>query len=159
MSLFSFLSLLGCKPDTVAPERAGVSAALSYPVLLVGQSSLDVRDSEEALTSIPGASSLNLNERLILDSQGRLFQVTRAVPVAGQKSVLLDMGTSARRFFVEVSDRGRPAWPKIQELVLDQVRSPGGIWGGDERAIRRVRALRDPGALIEACREAWNWAR
>jgi hypothetical protein len=39
-----------------------LSAALTYPVLLIGQSSLDVRDADAALTSIPGASSLNLHD-------------------------------------------------------------------------------------------------
>ena len=157
--LLSLLSFLGCKSDAAAPVRAGVSTALAYPVLLIGQSSLDVRDSEAALTAVPGASTLNLNERRLLDSQGRLFKVTKALAVAGQRSILWDMGTNARDFFVEVSAQGRPAWLAIQELVLEQVRSPTSIWRGDERAVARVRALREVGELIEASRESWNWSR
>ena len=157
--LLSLASLLGCEPDTPLPKQPGVSIPLSYPVLLIGQSSLDVRNSEEALTSIPGASSLNLVERRILDSQGRLFDVRRALPAEGQRSIAWDMGTSARRYFVEISPPRRPAWSEVEALVLEQVRSPAGIWAGDERAVRRVRSLRDAGALIEASREAWNWAR
>ena len=128
-------------------------------MLLIGQSSLDVRDSEEALTSIPGASTLNLNERVILDAQGRLFAVTRAQPIAGEGSIVWDMGTSARRYFVEVAERNRPVWPEIEALVLDQVRSPISIWAGHERAVQRVRQLHDVGALIEASRESWSWAQ
>jgi len=157
--LLSLLSFFGCRPSESAPERAGVSIALAYPVLLIGQSSLDLRDSEAALTSIPGASTLNLNERVLLDSQGRLFKIIRALPVAGQRSILWDMGTSSRQFFVEVSEQARPSWPQIQDIVLQQVRSPSSIWAGDERAVARVRALRGVGELIEASRQSWNWSR
>lgn len=160
-TVLSLLSLFGCRSRDAPPPptQAGVSAPLSYPVLLIGQASVDVRDSEEALTSIPGASSLNLNERVILDGQGRLFTVTRAEPIAGQGSILRDMGTSARRYFVRVAERPRPAWSEIEALVLEQVRSPTSLWAGDERAVRRVRQLRDVGALIEASRESWRWAQ
>lgn len=157
--LLALASLLGCKPDAPPPARPGVSIPLSYPVLLIGQSSLDVRDSQEALTSIPGASSLNLVERRILDAEGRLYEVNRALLVEGQRSIVWDMGTSARHYFVEVSSPRRPAWSEIEALVLEQVRSPAGIWAGDDRAVRRVRSLRDAGALIDASRESWNWAR
>jgi hypothetical protein len=128
-------------------------------VLLVGQSSLDVRDSEQALTSITGASSLNLVERAILDSDGRLFKVTRAVPIAGQRSIMWDMGTSARRFYVEVAEQRRPSWREVQELVAAQLRSPTGVSAGDAHALARVKAMREVPELIEASREAWSWAR
>ncbi|HEX2931525.1 MAG TPA: hypothetical protein VHV54_17495 [Candidatus Binatia bacterium] len=68
------------------------------------------------------------------------------------------MGTSARRFFVEVAEQRRPSWPQIQELVLEQVRSRSSVWAGDEPAVAHVRALRGVGELIEASRESWNWA-
>jgi hypothetical protein len=136
-----------------------VSAGLRYPVLLIGQSSLDVRDSEEALTSITGASSLNLNERVILDSDGRLFEVRSAVPVAGQRSPMWDMGTSARRFAVEVSAPRQPSWADVQALVLAEVRSPRSTWKGDERAVKKVQDLTSVATLIEASRESWRWSR
>jgi len=158
-ALLSLLSLLGCKPTAAVPKQAGVSTALVYPALLIGQSSLDVRDSEDALISVPGASSLNLVERLLLDSEGRLFKVTRATVVEGSQSIMLDMGTGRRRYFVQVAEQRRPSWPQIQELVLEQVRSRSSIWAGDERAVARVRALRGVGELIEASRESWNWTR
>jgi hypothetical protein len=157
--LLSLLGLLGCRRSAPPPREAGVSRELRYPVLLVGQAALDVRDSEEALTSITGASSLNLNERAILDSDGRLFAVESAVPVAGQRSPMWDMGTSARRFAVQVSAPRRPSWPEIQDLVLAEVRSPRSTWAGDERAVRKVRSLTSVPTLIEASRESWRWSR
>ena len=84
VTMISLLSLFGCRSRQEAPTRAGVSASLTYPVLLIGQGGLDVRDSEAALTTFRGASSLNLNERQILDADGRLFPVTSAEPIAGQ---------------------------------------------------------------------------
>ncbi|HET7096798.1 MAG TPA: hypothetical protein VFJ68_05355 [Casimicrobiaceae bacterium] len=153
--------LIGCGGDdaAAAPKEAGVSIALRYPVLLIGQSSLDVRDSEQALTSIRGASSLNLNERGILDSDGRLFKVKRAVPIAGQRSILWDMGTSSRRFYVEVREERRPSWPQIQDLVVAQLQSPADASAGMKRAHERVRAMRGVPQPIEASREAWSWGR
>lgn len=132
---------------------------LQYPVLLIGQASLDVRDSETALTSIRGDSMLNLNERAILDSAGHLFAVTRAVPIAGQRSIMWDMGTSERQFGVTVDDRGVRPWAEVQALVLAEVRNPRSTWAGDERAVRRVQALKDVTSLIAASRESSKWSR
>ena len=126
-ALLSLAILPGCGGDAPPPKEPGVSIALRYPVLLIGQSHLDVSDSEVALTSIRGDSSLNLNERSIVDSDGRLFRVVRAVPIAGQRSILWDMGTSARRFYVELAEERRPSWPEIQELVFTELRSPTGV--------------------------------
>lgn len=158
-AVLSVLGLLGCRSDPALPKQAGVTQPLRYPVLLIGQGSLDVRESEEAFTSIPGSSTLNLNERRVLDSDGRLFDVVRAQAVEGQRSPMWDMGTSPRRFFVQVEERGRPTWGEVEALVLDQVHSPLSLWTGDERAVARVRALHDVAGLIDACREAWSWTR
>jgi hypothetical protein len=144
-ALFSLLSLTGCKPRSRLPEAPGVSVKLAYPVLLIGQSSVDVRDSEEALISVTGASSLNLNERIILDSDGRLYKVKHAAPVSGQSSPMWSMGTKSRLFYVEVAEQARPAWAEIQRLVLEQI--PGAP----------VREFREIKELVEASRASWNW--
>ena len=158
-ALRSLLTTAGCKASEPLPTTAGVSMALQYPVLLIGQRSLDVRDSEAKLIDVRGASSMNLNERVILDSGGRLFTVTRAVPIAGQRSIMLDMGTSPRLFAVTVKDKGVIPWRDVQSLVLAEVKDPRSTWAGDERAVRRVQALTDVKSLIEACRETWKWTR
>jgi hypothetical protein len=136
-----------------------VSAALSYPVLLIGQGSLDVRDSEEQLISITGASSLNLMERVILDSSGRLFSVVRATPEKGSTPLWRDMGTSPRRFAVTVSEQRKPSWMAVQELLLEQVKAPNSTWKGDPRAVAKVRSLRTVEEAIAASRESWSWMR
>lgn len=159
MMLASILSLLGCNPSSPAPEKAGVSLPLAYPVLLIGQGSLDVRDDKAALISIRGASSLNLVERVILDSRGDIFRVTRAEPVKGQPSPLWSMGTQSRDFAVTLAKMRRPTWPDVQQLVLEQVTSPTGVWNQSEQAVARVKALGTVTELIEAARESWNWAR
>jgi len=149
---------MGCKASgPPEPTTAGVSMALQYPVLLIGQASLDVRESEQALTSIRGDSSLNLNERVILDSAGRLFTVTRAVPIAGQRSVMWDMGTSARLYALTVEGKGDVRWRDVQNLVLAEVNRPSSTWAGDPRAVRHVQALTDARSLIAACRDTWAW--
>jgi hypothetical protein len=159
VALAALLSVVGCDSQSSPPSEPGVSRPMRYPVLLVGHASLDVRDSGLALTSIPGASTLNLNERRIVDSDGRLFRVVSARPVAGQRSIAWDMGTSTRRFHVEVADHGRPAWAEIQALVIAEVRQPASLWAGDPRAVARVQACRDASELIATSRESWNWAR
>jgi len=69
------------------------------------------------------------------------------------------MGTSRRRYFVEVAEQNRPSWQQNQELALEQVRSSSSVWTGDARAVARVRALRGVENLIDASRESWNWTR
>jgi hypothetical protein len=130
---------------------------LAYPVLLIGQNSVDVRDSENGLMSIRGASSLNLNERRVLDSQGRLYRVKSAAPIAGQRSPMWSMGAEDRLYYVELVEQSRPSWTKIQELVLEQVLSPSSTWNGDPRAVARVRSFHGVQELIAGSRESWNW--
>jgi hypothetical protein len=159
-AVLGLLTTFGCKTsEPPPPATPGVSMALQYPVLLIGQGSLDVRDSAAALTSIRGASSLNLNERVILDSAGRLFTVTRAEPIAGQGSVMWDMGTSQRLYAVTVAPRDDAQWRDVQDLVVAEVKKPTSLWAGDQRAVRRVQALPDARSLIEACRDTGAWTR
>ena len=137
----------------------GVSEALRYPVLLIGQNALDVRDSEEELITTYGYASLNFVERVILDSDGRLFEVTDAVPEPGGKSWILDMGTSPRRYAVTLREKRRSEWPKVRQLLLDQVKAPNSFWEGDAKAVAKVESLNSVAEAIEACRTSWEWRR
>lgn len=161
-ALFSLLPLKGCKPAT-PPAVPGVSIALRYPVLLIGQRTFDVRESEASLINVPGASSLSLKERLILDSDGRLFEVVSAVPEKGSKPIMLDMGTGQRRFEVVLREKKKPAFSKIQELALSQINAPNSIWSHDPedaaKAVAKVRSLRTVEELIAECGAYWNWIR
>jgi len=162
-ALFSLLLLKGCKPAPPPPAVAGVSIGLRYPVLLIGQNTFDVRDSEAELVNVPGASSLNLVERVILDSDGRLFEVVGARVEAGSKPVLLDMGTSRRRHEVVLREKTKPSFEEVWKLVLAEVRAPNSVWSEDPgytaKAEAAIRSVRDAGELIASCRESWNWIR
>lgn len=162
-ALFSLLLLKGCKPAPPPPAVAGVSIGLRYPVLLIGQNTFDVRDSEAELVNVPGASSLNLVERVILDSDGRLFEVVGARVEAGSKPVLLDMGTSRRRHEVVLRELRKPSFEKLQKLILAEVHAPHSYWSDEpgyaEKAEAKIRSLRTVEELIAACGEYWNWTR
>lgn len=161
-ALLSLLPLKGCKPAP-PPAVAGVSIDLRYPVLLIGQKTFDVRNSEAELINVPGASSLNLIERVILDSDGRLFEVVSARVEAGAKPVLLDMGTSRRRHEVVLRELKKPSFEKVQELALAEIRAPNSYWSDEPgyaaKAEARIRSLHNVEELIVACGEYWNWTR
>lgn len=162
-ALLSLLPLTGCKPAPQPPAVAGVSIELRYPVLLIGQKTFDRRDSEAALINVPGASGLNLVERVILDSDGRLFEVVSARAEAGSKPVLLDLGTSPRRHEVVLRERRKPSLEALQQLVLAEIHAPHSIWADDPestaRAEARIRSLRTVEELIASCGEHWKWTR
>lgn len=162
-TLLSLLPLKGCKPAPPPPAVAGVSIPLRYPVLLIGQKSFDVRDSESSLINVPGASGLNLIERVILDSDGRLFEVVSARPEAGSKPVLLDMGTGRRRHEVILRELRKPSFEKLQKLALAEIHAPHSYWSDEpgyaEKAEAKIRSLHTVGELIAACGEYWNWTR
>lgn len=162
-ALLSLLPLKGCKPAPPPPAVAGVSIALRYPVLLIGQKTFDVRESEAELINVPGASGLNLIERVILDSDGRLFEVVSARPEAGSKPVLLDMGTSPRRHEVVLRERQRPSFEQLQKLALAEIHAPHSYWSDEPgyaaKAEAKIRSLRTVEELIAACGEYWNWTR
>lgn len=162
-ALFSLLPLKGCKPAPAPPAVAGVSIELKYPVLLIGQKTFDVRESEAQLINVPGASSLNLIERVILDSDGRLFEVVGARVEAGSKPVLLDMGTSPRRHEVVLKELRKPSFEKLQKLALAEIHAPNSYWSDEPgyaaKAEAKIRSLRTVEELIAACGEYWNWTR
>lgn len=158
----AFLSLLlfkGCKPAAAPPAAPGVSIALTYPALLIGQNTFDVRDSEEDLTTTYGYSGLNFVERVILDSDGRLFEVVDAVPSERPKSWLLDLGTSPRHYAVTLREKRKPDLDRIRKLLLEQVNAPNSVWAGDTRAVAKVASLGSVAEAIEACRTSWEWMR
>jgi len=83
-----------------------------------------VRDSEEALIIVPGASSLSLSERVILESEERLFEVVGARPKKESKPILLDLGTGNRRFEVIVREKKKPRFPETRSLSSLKFKQP-----------------------------------
>lgn len=162
-ALISLLALKGCKPAPLPPAVAGVSIELKYPVLLIGQKTFDVRDSEAQLINVPGASGLNLIERVILDFDGRLFEVVSARPEEGSKPVLLDLGTSPRRHEVLLREKMKPSFAALQKRVLAEIHAPHSYWSDEPgyaaKAEAKIRSLHTVEELIAACGEYWNWTR
>ncbi len=151
------MSMIGLAGSAQPPRKVGTSVELAYPVLLIGQASLDVRESMELLTAVRGHSSLNLNERHILDSQGRLVQVKRAVLLPGQPSILSSMGNRDQLFFLELAELRRPNLERIKKLVSEQVEAPNSIHRDKARAVQEIGKLRDVKEIIKAVREPANW--
>ena len=115
------------------------------------------------MINVPGASSLSLFERVILDSDGRLFEVVSAVPVKGSKPFFLDMGTGSRLFEVVLREKKKPTFSKIQELALTQIHAPNSTRSDDPgaaaKATARIRSLQTVEELIASCGEYWSWIR
>jgi hypothetical protein len=104
-----------------------------------------------------------LIERVLLDSDGRLFEVVSARPEAGSKPVLLDLGTSPRKHEVILRELRKPTFEKIQNLVLAEIHAPHSYWSDEPgyagKAEAKIRSLHTVGELIAACGEYWNWTR
>ena len=149
--------------DYQAPDAASIRSGNHLSIPGDREAGTETSASSESRTSnddcpINSASSVNLVERLLLDSQGRLFKATSATVVKGLQSIILDVGTSRRRYSFEVAEQYRPSWQQIQELALEQVRSSSSVWAGDARAVAacaRCAALK----LNRTSRESWNWTR
>lgn len=157
---FALIAALGgCRRSPEPATDPGTSHPLEYPVLLIGQDDLTVRDDQTALTRTTGASGLNFIERRIVDSAGVLYEVKRAVPVKGNKPLWLDMGTSHLRYFLELNRRGPASLQQVRNMVMEQVRSPRSTWNGAPAAVARVEGFKTIKELIEGSRTSWNWSR
>lgn len=157
-ALLSLFSFKGCKPASPpAAVTPGVSIEMTFPVVLIGQGSLDVKDSVGDVIGIHGSSGINLIERIVLDSDGRLFDIVDAIQEPGGKPWFLDMGTSVRRYEVILREKPRTKFPKIRELFLEQVNAPNSYWSGNPKAVAKVESLQTVAEAIEACRTPWEW--
>src|SRR5215467_10792886 len=94
--------LTGCRTKETIPASPGTSLPLSYPVILIGQNNVDVRDDLTALTSASLAGGMNFVERKIVDSAGSIYEVKKAAVVGNAKAWWRDMGTSQQRYFLEL---------------------------------------------------------
>src|SRR5713101_3741719 len=104
----ALISLLtGCARRPAEPPKGpGVSAPLSYPVLLAGDRNLVVKDDEESLTTTTVASGLNFPQFKVIDSDGMEYSI-RKVTEFGKQSILLNMGTKQFRVFLELEGDGK----------------------------------------------------
>ena len=141
--LFSLLT--GCKPEVAeVPTKPGVSVAVRYPVVLVGQGRVVVKDNELDLTTTTVASGLNFPEFTLLDSTGARFAIGRVTDF-DRKSTILDMGTTPYRVYLPLKVEGTVGLGEAKRLVT---------WG---KSVPAVASTTSMGELIEACRRSWEW--
>jgi hypothetical protein len=137
------------------PERPGVSVQLHCPVLLANERTLAVKDNMESLTTTSAATGLNFPEYTLLDSSGTIFTVEKVTEL-GRKSVILDMGTSQFRVFLELRANGKPSLEKAKSLIKKMTFSRGQIQDieGVSQKIDSAKSFPD---LIEVSRKSWEW--
>jgi hypothetical protein len=160
--LSAIISLLtGCNksqpaaaPQTAAPPTGpGVSVVLNYPVLLIDERDVRVKDDQDQLiTTTVASGGLYYASYVFIDSAGNQYSVNGATAF-GRKSAWLDMGTSQFQAFIELTPRGKIELEKAKEMALDAIFKPGDR---DADAREAVKAKVDGAAsfpeLIEICK-------
>jgi hypothetical protein len=119
LTLGGLLSLLtSCVAKPPEPTKPGVSAQLRYPIVLVGQGRVVVKDDELSLTTTTVASGLNFPEFTLLDASGAKFSI-RKVTDFGRKSTILDMGTTPYRVFLPLKSEGTLSLAQAKALIAN----------------------------------------
>jgi len=162
--LSALVSLLtGCarKPaEPPSPKGPGVSAPLSYPVLLAGERNLVVKDDEESLTTTTVASGLNFPQFKVIDSGGTEYSIRR-VAEFGKRPIFLDMGTTPFRVFLEMRRDGKISLTNAKALVLAVALEPNGLVSGTSHgaqiATQTIQGVQSFDELIQVCRKTWEW--
>ena len=153
--------LTGCaKKEAPPPNAPGVSVSLQYPVLLIGNGNLIVKDNEEALTTTTAASGLNLPEYKAIDSTSAQYSIRKVTPF-GQESVWLNMGTKPFRLFLEMKEDRKISLEQAKTLVRGVALEPNTTTSrsphGSEIAMERIQRAQSVAELIEVCRKSWEW--
>ncbi|MEO5923184.1 MAG: hypothetical protein ABIR70_05085 [Bryobacteraceae bacterium] len=143
-ALLSLLSGCGRPPQEQAPAGPGVSAQLSFPVLLVGQHRLVVKNDELNLTNTTVASGLNFPEFTLIDSNGVKYSITKVTDF-GRPSTFFDMGTTQFRVFLQLKSGGSIGLTQARGLLTATVDSLAST-----QEIQKARTIHE---LIEACRK------
>jgi hypothetical protein len=158
----ALISLLtGCaRRPSEPPKGPGVSAPLSYPVLLAGDRNLVVNDDEESLTTTTVASGLNFPQFKVIDSDGMEYSI-RKVTEFEKQSTLLNMGTKPFRVFLEMEDDGKVSLATAKNLVLGVALDPNGLVSstphGAQIATQTIQSVQSLAELIQVCRKTWEW--
>jgi hypothetical protein len=162
--LSALLSLLtGCgrkpAPPQPLPDKPGVSIALSYPVLLVGERDLKVKNDAASLitTSVANGGEYYVAYRFI-DSAGNEYAPQKATAF-GRKSAWLDMGRTPYEVFLELKLKGRISLAKAKADALAAAIEAGpAVIGpdGKEIATANIGATNSFPELMEACRDPFR---
>jgi len=159
--LAALMSLLtGCSARSAPATAPGVSLELSYPILLVSDRNLIVKDDEAGLTTTTAASGVNFPEYKIIDSSGKTLSVVK-VTSFGKRSEFVDMGTTPFRVFLQLNRESKLSLEDIKGLVVNAALAPNGIVSGTDHgaeiAKQRIAACKSLSQLIDACRKTWEW--
>lgn len=153
--------LFGCaRKPAEPPKAAGASIRLSYPVLLAGDRNLVVKDDEQSLTTTTVASGLNFPQFKVIDSAGMKCSI-RKVTEFGRRSIVLDMGTTPYRVFLQMEAGGTISLREAKSIVLDIALEPDGLVSGTPHgaqiATQTIQGVQSLAELIEVCRKTWEW--
>ena len=154
--------LSGCAPKQAVqavPTEPGTSLPLAYPVVLVGEHTVTVRDDMQTLVSASLSSGISFKARRIIDSTGAIFEVKRETVVGDTKPWWSDMGTSQQSHYLELVKARDSGLAAARKLVLDEVRSPQSVWEGNPQAVARVESFSTISEFIAGCSESWKWSR
>ena len=158
--LIPILSGCAAKPPKAPPANPGTSLPLSYPVLLVGDRNLVVKDDENSLITTTVSSGLNFPQYVIIDSGGAEYSVA-GVTQFGRKSLFSDMGTRPFQIFLDLKRQGTISLADAKALTLRTALEPNGLTSGtahgQEIARQRIESCQTFAQLIEACRKTWEW--
>ena len=154
LSLFS-----GCSEKLAEPTKEpGMSLELRYPVLLVGERNLIVKNDEASLITTSVANGgVYYASYTFIDSARTEYVVKKATAI-GQKSVWMDMGTSRFKVFLEMKSKGRIGLEQAKAMALAAATTPDvAVTGahGKEIATSKIGRAKTFSELIEACRDPW----
>ena len=132
--LSAIISLLtGCGKSQSAtapsppPKAPGVSVALKYPVLLIGERDLRIKDDQDSLiTTTVASGGLYYASYVFIDSDGNQFSLKSATAF-NQTPAWRDMGTSPYQAFIELAPQGKIDLQKARDLALEALFKPGDL--------------------------------
>lgn len=159
--------LTGCSkpaPEPL-PDKAGTSAALAYPAVLIEPDAPSIRfyDSEEPLITTRMSSGVTFAQSRVIDSGGGLYTVVGAIPVGKVVSAWRDMGTTPYRIFLRMRREKTIDLGQARALILEQVRNPRSSWSYSAETLRnsvaRVESFRNLAELVKGCETSWEWDR
>jgi len=164
-ALISLLTGCAGKPAPAPappPDKPGVSVALSYPVLLIGERDLMVKDDESSLITTSVASGgVYYGDYVFVDSAGIEYMAKKATEF-GRKAAWRDMGTSRFQVFLEMKSKGGIGLENAKALALAAATRPEvAVTGpdGKEIAAGKIGGAKSFGELIVACRDPWRAER
>jgi hypothetical protein len=158
--VISFLTGCAAKPPKAQAANPGTSLSLRYPVLLVGDRNLVVKDDENSLITTTVSSGLNFPQYVIIDSGGDTYSVV-TVTEFGRQSLFSDMGTRPYQVFLELKRKGTISVADAKALTLRTALAANGPTDGTvhgaEIARQKIESCQTLAQLIEACRKTWEW--